>query len=162
MNWDALGAIGELAGAVAVVLTLVYLAVQIKQNTLAVKTSSHHAITDSFNAINRLMASDPNLARIWRLGTLDLSALSEDEQISFGFMNVMVMRVYETLYYQYRAGTIEEQLYLGEEKTIKWAVTNRGFREWWLANPISFGSEFRDHIGDLIEDIDREDADGAT
>jgi hypothetical protein len=158
MNWEALGAIGELAGALVVVLTLFYLAVQIKQNTLAVKTSSHHAITDSFNVINGLMASDPRLARIWRLGTLDMSALSEDEQISFSFMNVMVMRVYETLYYQHQAGTIEDQLYLGEENTIKWAIANPGFREWWLANPISFGPEFRDYIAKLIEDIDREDS----
>jgi hypothetical protein len=33
MNWDAIGAIGEVVGAAAVVLTLFYLAVQIRQST---------------------------------------------------------------------------------------------------------------------------------
>lgn len=47
--WDALGAVGELVGAIAVVATLGYLAVQIRQNTNAVKAASHHAITDFFN-----------------------------------------------------------------------------------------------------------------
>ena len=35
MNWEALGAIGEIVGAVAVIATLAYLAVQIRQNSLA-------------------------------------------------------------------------------------------------------------------------------
>ena len=34
MNWDALGAIGELAGATAVFASLVYLALQIRLRTL--------------------------------------------------------------------------------------------------------------------------------
>ncbi len=37
MNWDALGAIGELIGAVAVLLTLIYLAIQSRQNNELVK-----------------------------------------------------------------------------------------------------------------------------
>ena len=36
MNWEALGAIGEIVGAIAVVLTLGYLAVQMRQNTRVV------------------------------------------------------------------------------------------------------------------------------
>jgi hypothetical protein len=42
MNWDALGAIGEIIGAVAVVATLIYLAVQIRQNTRHVQAQMGH------------------------------------------------------------------------------------------------------------------------
>lgn len=42
MNWDALGAIGELIGAVAVVSTLIYLAIQIRQNTRHVQAQMGH------------------------------------------------------------------------------------------------------------------------
>jgi len=44
MNWEALGAIGEIVGAVAVVVTLVYLAVQIRQNTRSAKVCSNQLI----------------------------------------------------------------------------------------------------------------------
>ena len=37
MNWDALGAIAELLGAIAVFLTLAYLTVQVKQNSKALE-----------------------------------------------------------------------------------------------------------------------------
>ena len=59
MNWEAIGATGEVVGAVAVFATLVYLAIQIRQNTASLKASSHHAITDSFNAINVKIVEDP-------------------------------------------------------------------------------------------------------
>lgn len=37
MNWDALGAIGEMLGAIGVIATLLYLSVQIRQNTRAIR-----------------------------------------------------------------------------------------------------------------------------
>jgi len=65
MNWDALGAISETIGAIAVIVTLAYLAVQIRQNTRATQTASHHAITDSLNLGNIAMAQDAELCQIW-------------------------------------------------------------------------------------------------
>jgi len=49
MNWDAIGAVGEVSGAIAVVATLGYLAVQIRQNTSAVRANSAQAFADSIN-----------------------------------------------------------------------------------------------------------------
>ena len=56
MNWDAIGALGEVAGAVAVVLTLVYLAKQIHHSNkldnhcplLGFTTSYHHCHLDFY------------------------------------------------------------------------------------------------------------------
>ena len=47
MNWEAIGAIGEIIGAIAVLLTIIYLADQIKQNTKAVKAATQQAISDA-------------------------------------------------------------------------------------------------------------------
>ena len=43
MNWEAIGAIGEIVGAIAVVATLGYLATQIRQNTRSVRASAYQA-----------------------------------------------------------------------------------------------------------------------
>jgi hypothetical protein len=45
MNWEAVGAVGEILGAIAVLVTLIYLATQIKQHTLATR-----AVTNSMGA----------------------------------------------------------------------------------------------------------------
>ena len=40
MNWEAVGAISQIVGAVLVGITLVYLAIQLRQNTSALKSST--------------------------------------------------------------------------------------------------------------------------
>ena len=70
MNWDAIGAIGEILGALAVVLTLGYLAIQVKQNTHSMKVAAklERVITDS----------DNNKFHGRTLGKSTISALSFD------------------------------------------------------------------------------------
>ena len=65
MNWDALGALGELVGAAAVVATLIYLSVQLRQNTRTVKLSSAQAVTEELQAMFSLLSSDQSLAEIF-------------------------------------------------------------------------------------------------
>ena len=64
MNWDALGAVGEIAGAIAVVITLFYLAVQTKRNTAAVTTESARAAETAMSEFNRDLARDPGLLKV--------------------------------------------------------------------------------------------------
>jgi len=52
MNWEALGAIGELVGAVSVLLTLIYLARQIKENTKVQTISAYSSMMDGFEALH--------------------------------------------------------------------------------------------------------------
>ena len=92
------------------------------------------------------------MARIWRCGLAGLDNLDEDEATSFSYMALANMRIFETLYYQYKTGTMEEKLFEAELNTLKWAVTNPGFRTWWFANPISLSAEFREFIEGLIRD----------
>ncbi len=53
MNWEAIGAIGEIIGAMAVFLTLVYLALQIRQNTKAVQAGKQ-LVAPSFDITTKL------------------------------------------------------------------------------------------------------------
>jgi len=66
VNWEAMSAMGEVAGAIAVVVTLIYLARQTKANTKAVAGSSTREIWLNFSAWNREIARDPELKRIAR------------------------------------------------------------------------------------------------
>jgi len=57
MNWEAIGAIGEIVGALAVVASLAYLVIQIRQNTAAVATATYESMMTGFNDINVIFAS---------------------------------------------------------------------------------------------------------
>ena len=62
VNWEAIAAVGQLVGALAVLATLIYLAVQIRQNTAAVATATYESAMTGFNDINVVVASHPSLA----------------------------------------------------------------------------------------------------
>ena len=55
MNWEAIGAVGEVFGALGVIATLGYLAVQIRQNTKTVRTSTYQAVLDSSRSDTELI-----------------------------------------------------------------------------------------------------------
>ena len=65
MNWDAIEAVGEILGALAVLVTMFYLAVQIKQNTSAVATATYENTMTGFNDINVVVAGDTALVDIY-------------------------------------------------------------------------------------------------
>ena len=64
MNWDAIGAIGEIAGAVVVAITLFYLVIQIRQNNKALQLNTANAVKEELQAMFSLLASDKSLTNI--------------------------------------------------------------------------------------------------
>jgi hypothetical protein len=154
MTLESIYYIGQTVAVAALFLSIVFVGYQIRQNTMAIKATSHHAVTDSFNQLNSLLIGDPSLGRVWRLGIAGMKNLGEDEQVSFSFMMLAYSRVFETLFYQFKNGTMDKKLFDAELSTLKWTVGNAGFREWWAINPISLSVEYRKFIDGLIADAD--------
>lgn len=150
--------VSQIVAVIGIFASLIFVGVQLRQNTKALKASSHHAVTDSFNAINNMMANDPAFARRWRLSLAGDEGLDEDERVSVSFMRLAYMRIFETIYYQYKNGTLDKKLFDAELMTLKWTVTEHpGFRAWWTNNPISLSAEFRAFIDGLIRDVQKKE-----
>jgi len=64
-EWALVGALAELLGAIGVILSLVYLATQIRQNSKHVEASVYQSTNDAFVNWYSQMAGDPKLADIW-------------------------------------------------------------------------------------------------
>ena len=93
MNWDAIGAIGEVSGAVAVVVTLIYLAGQLRQNTQALRSSTYEAINSSaFSWSDSVMDHVNEFAQIFQ--QTDLDQLTPEQHIlidTYAFKSFTVM-----------------------------------------------------------------------
>ena len=86
MDWQAIGAIADLASAIGVILTLGYLAVQIRQNTRALHAESQRALFELGTATSLQLAQDENLTRLFLKGQRDFRALSQEERTRFSFL----------------------------------------------------------------------------
>ena len=143
--------IGQTVAVVALLLSIIFVGLQIRQNTKALKSTSHHAITDSFNQLNVLIGTDPKAGRIWRLGLGGPENLDVDEQMSFSFLCLGYMRIFETLYFQNKNGTMDAQLFESKRRSIVAGFPFPGWRAWWATNTLSFSDEFRTFIDEAMQ-----------
>ena len=78
MNWEAIGALGEVIGGLVVIGSLIYLAIEIRQNTNLARASAQRDIHATFNNIVYHWNND---AEIVRKAMLDFASLSKTEQL---------------------------------------------------------------------------------
>ncbi len=83
MTLQELGNLGELVGGIAVIVSLVYLAVQIRQNTQTVRASSYRGVIDGLNEAAALLARDPVLADVYQRGCQKIEDLGPTEEVQF-------------------------------------------------------------------------------
>lgn len=83
MNWEAVGAIGEVTGALLVGATLLYLAMQIGQNTRSNRAVLSWSLNQALADLNGRLSGDPELTDIWMRGCDSMEALDPIERERF-------------------------------------------------------------------------------
>ena len=83
MNWEAIGAIGEIIGALAVFITLVYLALQIKQNTNAVHSAALDSTVNTISVARQSIYENDDVAQVYLKGLSSPDELSDLERLKF-------------------------------------------------------------------------------
>lgn len=84
MTLQDLGALGEIIGAVAVVLSLLYVAAQIRQNTRSLRSATSFAVNQALAELNgRWVANTDGFTDLWLRGCADLDSLDPTERERF-------------------------------------------------------------------------------
>ncbi len=125
------GAVGDIIGAIAVIITLIYLATQIRQNTRQIRNDGHKGVTDSYNEILAQLLSDNELFKIVVRGCQDWDSISAFEQSRFHILfhqHLMHMRM---TYQLYKKGAIDDDVYSSIEQLHINVMGNPGARVWW-------------------------------
>ncbi len=151
MNWEAVGAIGEVVGAVAVVVTLLFVARDIRQNSKSLAIAALRDTTAQWNQWSDMIASSNDLADIVEKGNRSLLSLSESEKLRYGayvqsfFDNVESSR---SLVINHKTDT---------DLAVLTAIAARrviipGFAAWWSENTSDYSGDFVDWINNLRKD----------
>ena len=142
MNWDAIGALGELLGALAVILTLGYLAAQIRQNTRTVRSATAQAIQSAMNEAHAHVKQDSAAARIYRLGLSEPSKLDEDEQVQFAMTMYSIFAQFENIFYQLQQGTLDSAIFERHSLAMEFYLQTPGGADWWESWKGRFSTDF--------------------
>ncbi len=147
-----LGNIGEFVAAIATLATLIYLAVQIRQNTVSVKAAAAQSLLDSLSEALATGASSPEQARVLVLGQTKYERLSEDERMQFMFFLLRWCRVFEQAYHSYLLGHLDPSIWEGHLRHFEGVMQAPAVRRWWKIRRVVFSSEFREFVDNLDGD----------
>jgi hypothetical protein len=128
VSWDALAALAELLGALGVIVTLAYLAVQIRQNTKLLTASLADSGRDAANEVTRILASNPDAARVFWAGIADRSSLAERDRQQFDAVLTLAFTGYRQFF------------------------SFPGAREWWANYSATFAGPYRDYVDRVLEE----------
>jgi hypothetical protein len=150
LELSELADLGEFLGGIFVVLSLVYLAMQIRQNTQSNRTENFARGLERISEMQAALSRDPDLASLHARGVADVSSLTPVERIRFTWWFAEAFGAFEFLFHQSRADAIPDEIWERWSKTIAWWISYPGVQAWWAANPAPFSGSFTRFVDDLI------------
>ena len=146
MNWELVAALAELLGALGVILSLVYLARQLRNNAAQSRQAAVQSVVTSFNSAMAAVAELEN-AEIWARGASGLAALSDYTELSaFSSRMLTIMRPFEELFYYQREGRVDIWLWESLSGMMHDIVNTPGVTEWWAARKSWMSPAFRAYV----------------
>ncbi|MEM9623040.1 MAG: hypothetical protein AAF993_15420 [Pseudomonadota bacterium] len=154
MNHEAiaqlLGNYGEFVGAIGVVITLAYLAVQIRQNTRALRAASIDSMTQFANDIRTHLFTDPGITTIYMNGLRDVSGLSDLERERFRLMMTNALWALWNAYTQAQLG--DNQAWDAQKPVLRRFLSQPGGAWFWKTYKDEFSADFQAEVDVILSD----------
>ena len=131
MDWDTLGNIAEVVASIAVLITLIYLSVQIKQSTETAREAILRNQTDRNMDNSKFMAGTPGMMDIYIRAMDDPDSVTKEERWRFGSYMFGMFLDFQEAYHFHAARRQVDYWWPFIEKNIQFYVSRPGGRAWW-------------------------------
>ena len=149
MNWDAINAISQMVSSIAVVLSFLYLALQVHSSTRVAKIAAQDSAATALRDVTKPFMENEQLGRIWQTGLNDLSALSRDDQARFFHAAYQFLKAYETIHFHFAYGLLDEQLWEGWRELLRHYIAAPGVAHYWKLRHELFSKRFQQFVQKL-------------
>ena len=140
MNIMELGAIGELVGGVAVIGSLIYVGLQVRQGNEVARSVSIRGIAGEIGQIF-LKTCDPELSLVVRRAIRDFDGLTKNDQsVASGYLGALFLSAQTT--FAVRSSARPSRA----ERIAASFVVTPGLRSWWTAAKVSYAPGFVNQI----------------
>ena len=152
IDLESLANLGEVIGAAAVVASLLYLAVQVRQGTKAQRTENYARALERISSIQSALSMDSEISRIFASGVQDTSNLAPLEKIRFAWALYESFDAFEFMFHTYETNQIPEEVWERWSATIAWWLSYPGVETWWQNRPVQYSQSFTMFVDSIIED----------
>lgn len=149
MNWTKASAVAEILSSVAILITLVYLVVEIGQNTAALEAGSRDALLDGDLQHLYGIVDDPELWLSYSKPTL-----TEEEKVRLYHYVAAFLRLSERAWFQYRSGALDEATWLSYQTPVLGTLSYQQTRKLWdgFYDTPFLDPEFKAYLNSALEE----------
>ena len=157
INWQNLGNIGQFISAIAVVISLTYLAYQVKQNTIQIDHNTKAARSQGINSsishalkIRQAIFEDEEVLRIFYIGNSDPSSLSAEDRLRYRLILHNCIGTIWNTYAQVLYADLPSEIWDSQKSLIKHLLLTDGGIWFWTHFSGEFDPLFKKDVENLI------------
>ena len=159
INWTAIGAIGEVVGATAVVISLIYLAIQIRQTGRIGRFAAHQTLSESLSSIVEPLYSDPQLSEMWALAESQPEKMTAEQRERFG---IVLYSIFGSFYNAHLLSKLDPDLSRQFLRLMDRFLVRKGVQAWWQRQGRHFNPEFCSVVDERLTAVVAKTSDGGS
>lgn len=144
--------VAEIVAAVAVVLSIAHLTLEVQRNTSAVQSQTSQGLLEMANAANMQLVANAEMAEIFVRANNDLGGLSASGRLRYRRMINSEIGIWEHAYYSHANGTMDDRLWKGYDVSYRATYCIESARQVWHEIETFFGDEFRSYVNSTTEE----------
>jgi hypothetical protein len=152
MMLDQIAAYANVVSALAVIVGLIYAALQIRQNTQAITTTAYQQVVSSFAEYAFEIAKDGELADLAYRAGIDFDSLTDVERMRYELFLLSFLRRAENVLYHADEKVLSDRHWAGIRNSIQTTLDQPGARQGWARVQHRVNPEFRAFIDRLLAD----------
>ena len=149
MEIITINAISQIIGTLAVVLSLIYLAIQVRQGTKNLRTTTRDSSFRSLMEWNYYIMSDPDLAWIFQQGCKDFESLNEKDRARYVHVMYSFLKMFENLYLHYSDKSIEIDVWEHNRHILEAYAYQPGAKYYWSQRSGIFHPDFQKFFNEI-------------
>lgn len=151
MNWEAIGALGEVLGAAAVVATLLYVSRQLHEQTRTLTTTVRDSAFQQPQEWNHQIMADGELAHLFQQGasTSNWEAFSPEERSRLIHAFYSFFKVFENIFVHTQEGSAPKEVWDRNCQVFFAYASQPGCRRYWTARRETLDDRFVDVLENL-------------
>src|ERR1700741_4735565 len=150
MNWEMLAAIGQLAAVLVGIPSLIYLAVQIREQTKERRQSAVNVLTVQWGDLTKPLHDNPDFGAIYLRGLQSFDDLDALSKLRFSAFFNRFLKNFQGMYFSHREGILSSALWAEIERTMSDLLSYPGARQWWKTRRHWHTEEFADLVDKIM------------
>lgn len=143
MTLQDLSLIAQIVGGAAVLASLIFVGIEVRQNSAITRAQVHQQLSDTFTAYLETLAGHASIVGVGTSSKAGLANMTDEELLRFSFLMAGLFKIWENAFYQHKSGFLDERAW---QSNVQWLLTwyhLPGVRIWWLVRKDLFAHEFQ-------------------